>query len=824
MLECLESRFLPAQLISPTVLKYQDGDGDLVQATFSQPVLGTWDVNIIFQFNTGDASGSLSTPQQLRELNLSVVNNYSSPGLSVDLHVVQKGRHGDGLVNVGKLTTYAQSLGTVTIQGDLGEYQLWSPGYGVPGIQLLEVRSLGQKGPKNGETSLSSVAYGYVGTIHVLGNASGDLLHQLYRNDPATEEIGTLDIGGSFRGALWTDHGIGTVHIGKNLDGSDRAKSFISQYHSPGEMTIGGAVDTFRVDGSIIGGADFSSGSVTIFQDSNPTHYVQSFQVGGGVIGGAGAVSGYIQIAGIVQSCTINGSIRGGTEPETGALSAQGMGTLTIGGSVTGNKGVQSGYIGIGDFSPFPLIINIKGALKGGAGDHSGYLHSTPGAQSLSIGGITGSSGNDSGEVQIWNGCDQFNLLGGLKGGSGSSSGSVTLYNLFPDQAMNQSLLVKGDIRGGSGDFSGWMQVVKPDTNIQITGSVIGGAGANSGELIAASGRAMDEPFLAWSQLSVGGSIRGGSNSQSGVIIGNSNVGPVAIHGSIVGGAGESSGQLSVLGTLPQVTLDRNITGGVGNQSGAIMAPHLDVATITGSIQGGSGPQSGGIQAQKYIGQVSIGGDLRAGSGNGSGYVSVSGTEDNPFLQSITINGSIRSGLISSTGDIGSVVVHHSILGSASHHAIIEADGVEQADGVPFQPATLASVTIAQDVFWTDFLIGTKNSIADDVASVGNLSVGRNWGSNNLIVGFGAGNDGQYGTNDDVQWNANVPSLVDQIFIQGKIANTSGSTSTYLLLAGQFNSLNINGQPQSLNAGSGNDDFYLAPRMHLLEKFTVMPM
>src|SRR5829696_1892052 len=52
-LERLESRDVPATLVSPTTVTYQDADGDHVRVTLSKPLLTPDTVNGAFQFDVG---------------------------------------------------------------------------------------------------------------------------------------------------------------------------------------------------------------------------------------------------------------------------------------------------------------------------------------------------------------------------------------------------------------------------------------------------------------------------------------------------------------------------------------------------------------------------------------------------------------------------------------------------------------------------------------------------------------------------------------------------------------------------------------------------
>lgn len=64
-LEALESRWMPATLVSPSQITYLDGDP--VRVTFSNPILTSLSVaNNIFKFNSGDVnSGDVAQQSRL---------------------------------------------------------------------------------------------------------------------------------------------------------------------------------------------------------------------------------------------------------------------------------------------------------------------------------------------------------------------------------------------------------------------------------------------------------------------------------------------------------------------------------------------------------------------------------------------------------------------------------------------------------------------------------------------------------------------------------------------------------------------------------------
>src|SRR4051812_35727143 len=92
--EALEGRLVPATLVSPTVLTYQDVDGDTVTVRISKPVLNSGNVNQVFTF------GSNSAQQQLQAINLPA----TAAGAAVTVTAVRSAANGgNGFANVGRV-------------------------------------------------------------------------------------------------------------------------------------------------------------------------------------------------------------------------------------------------------------------------------------------------------------------------------------------------------------------------------------------------------------------------------------------------------------------------------------------------------------------------------------------------------------------------------------------------------------------------------------------------------------------------------------------------------------------------------------------------
>ena len=121
-LERLETREVPATLVSPTTLTYQDFDGDDVKVVFSKPILGsTMIANSIFTFDTSNVSGGNATKQQLQTIDLTVLAVGVTTGTTITTTATRNAVNGgDGFAALGQINASSLNLGLVKIDGDLG--------------------------------------------------------------------------------------------------------------------------------------------------------------------------------------------------------------------------------------------------------------------------------------------------------------------------------------------------------------------------------------------------------------------------------------------------------------------------------------------------------------------------------------------------------------------------------------------------------------------------------------------------------------------------------------------------------------------------------
>lgn len=352
--EALEPRWMPATLVSPIQLTYQDIDGDPVRVTFSKPILTSLTVaNDIFTFNNGDVDNSNVAQQQLWEIDLTGMPGAANTDITVELDLGMPGGT-DTRANVGFINASGLQLGKVNVRGDLGRILVGNGALPTPALKKLRVGSLGVQGRSTQAPggNLDTVITGAVGKFIVNENVQDAYVKLL---SAATSGLDRLSIGVSLIG------------------GNDA---------SSGRFDISGPIGTLDIGGNVVGG----SGGVTgaIFANEG----IDKLTIAGSVLGGAGSTSGFIRAGGKIKEASIGGDILASTTAGefSGTLAANKIDSLLIGGSLRGGPSVASGRISVGREIG---ALTIGGSLLGGAGPLSGRVESRDGSLGdVTIGGL----------------------------------------------------------------------------------------------------------------------------------------------------------------------------------------------------------------------------------------------------------------------------------------------------------------------------------------------------------------------------------------------------------------------------------------------------
>jgi hypothetical protein len=338
--------------------------------------------------------------------------------------------------------------------------------------------------------------------------------------------------------------------------------------------------------------------------------------------------------------------------------------------------------------------------------------------------------------------------------------------------------------------------------------------------------------------LTIGGALRGISNSQPGQVQLSGSLGKATI-GQIVGGSGDLSGSIS--STLPagltigSVRVLDGILGGSGDNSGTIIARSINFvgvgtnsasgqsgiiggsgdgsgSIVSGSIgsavigssahdaviKGGDGESSGVLNGRGGLGNVKVFGDIVGGDGDKSGGILAGALGQNDSvavvgsLNSVRIIGSViggsgtTSGSIFSTGNIKSVSISEAVSGGTGSNS-----GGVNARG------SLDSLTV-----------GASNTDSETGVLGGS-------GLNSGLINV-SGNLGKATVHGDVRGGVgsssgafNVAGIIGSLTITGNLegGTTAGTTKSGSITATQVNHLSIKG---NLVGGSGDSSGLIA--------------
>jgi hypothetical protein len=366
------------------------------------------------------------------------------------------------------------------------------------------------------------------------------------------------------------------------------------------------------------------------------------------------------------------------------------LGTAVIGGGIEGGPGQYSGNIGgysnptggLGTFSKIGTVI-VKGSVPddphpnpapgmagtsilGGSGAESGgIIGVTVGSVSIA-GDVDGGIGTGSGFVQGALTLQKVNIAGSLLGGnfaSGSPS-EAAAAGVISGKTIG-SVTIGGNLYGGSGIASGEIFSIGAIQKVVVMGSLGGGTAGTS------------------STLGFAGSIRGHT------------LGSVTVMGSVIGGnmvagdpnqAANNGAVIASDTSIGSIYIGGDITGGSGLNSAGITSgtgiTTLNIAGANGLI-GGSGSSSGDINAGTNLGSLIIRNNVNGGSGDNSGVVQVGN-----LLSSIAIGGNLDGGTADNTGVIAVLgvlnkgLINGNIVGSDSGTTLLTNTGYLQANAI----------------------------------------------------------------------------------------------------------------------------------------------
>lgn len=295
-------------------------------------------------------------------------------------------------------------------------------------------------------------------------------------------------------------------------------------------------------------------------------------------------------------------------------------------------------------------------------------------------------------------------------------------------------LIVKTDMAAGFSVLGG----LGTPQNGTLGSAFIGGdmvnVGSSSGSAIRAEGSI--------GKVTIIGSMRGETGSGSDVLItAGGDIRALAVTGSVIGG-NDITGYVSAKGKIGTVTIGGDLRGGTGNESGFIEGKlGIKSVTVRGSIVGGGGANSGYLTAGTDLGTVKVGGDIKGGTAEAAGGIHADGN-----IGTVTVGRSLLGGTALSAGAITAFKLDGlSTIASVKIGGNVEG-GSGESSGQIYAKTFLAQVTIA------GFLKGgsatESGSVAvfsntPDAKGIGRVTVGMDieggsaTASGSIFTGFG---------------------------------------------------------------------------------------
>jgi hypothetical protein len=697
---------------------------------------------------------------------------------------------GDGLANIGYLDAHNLRLGVVSISGDVGKISAGTDSATVA-IKSLTVGSHGEFGTATGAPDILSIAAGTVPTLSVKGNVAGNF---------EGTNIGTVTIGGSLLGSTIVKSA--TIHSSLTMGAVKIAGSIVGNANSSAVISAGTTLGSVTIGGSLNGGdASGLAGQITAGTS------IGAVKIGGDLTGGAYNDTGKISSDGTIASVSIGGSLRGGLSNDCGQIFAGvKLGPVTIGGDIDGLGGMHSASL----LSDTEIVsVSVHGSIIGGPSEQTGGIFSKK-IGNVTIGGsLTGGLGKESGRIRADTSLGNVTIGGSIVGGNDADLSDAVV------QAQNSGTIdcggavgtvkVGGGLVGGNAFFAGRIDAATTIAGVNIGGSIVGGLGGFTGCVtsgstigpvkvgfdvqggIGAGGGEITSHGLLTS-VTIGGSLLGGQGG--GAIIGAA-AGAIVIRGSVVGGVSADAGYIKSSGGLGSMQLGGSLIGGDFNNTGTITAQGAGAITIHGDILGGNAfgttvSDTGSIHV-KRLASLTVGGSIQAGRQDFGGTLA-------------------HSGAVQADLDIGPVMVKGSLLGSGTTLAVIT------AGGAMFPTATLdvaiKSVTIGGNVerAWILGGVNVNFGAIDGNAQIGAVSVGGDWIASTMESG-GTSTDGFFGDANDAEYNGGTISKIASIRIKGHVLGEPGTNQTFGFFAGQIGSFSYNGLTLALTPGAHNDPF-----------------
>jgi hypothetical protein len=867
-IELLENRIAPAALfLNSKSASFSDSDGDIVTVSFSKPILTQANLASVLSDGPTPAIDLTGLGKDAKGLNLAHLS-----GISFS---VKKGASGDGFASIAsinasgidlssisgsKVSLGSLSVGDATV--DPSTKVLSDPTPKSPALGALNVRAFGATpgaplfiNPRTAsytDTGGDIVTVSFSKAVLTPGNVAGVFVQG------GDGGLQTLDLTG-----------VGKTAAGVSLaQGANISFSLKKGLDSAGKPTVGdgfasvGAINASGLDLGTITGAKIRLGSLSVGDAtmdgttkvvSDPTPKtaplgslnVASFGVAGAPRWINAKTATYTDAGGDVVTVSLS----------KGLLTPGNVASVLVQG---GDGGLQKlDLTAVGKNAAGTSLAqgaNVTVAVKKATGDgmaHIGFIN----AQGIDLGAVSAPQ-SDLGRILVGDGVDavldnigspyadgiidatpksaairSLSVASMGTQGLASQGGAGDLASVFYGEVG--TLAIKGDVLDAS------LAIRQSFSKITIGGSLVGhdqpGQGSIKAE-IAANQTELNSLVLLPSQnsgsLSIGGSVTGGSASETGYISTGlfGSVRSISIGGSLNGGTGSQTGKIVTgrFGELVSLGIKGSINGGAGLESGYVEAGRqFGNISIGGGVQGGSANSSGGISSIRATGSITVGGNIQGGDISAEGVtLSKSGFLAVNFVEGrngVLVKGSVIAGkndtttsVASETGAVStyqarSVTVIGSVIGNVGLGGKVNSASI--LAGAESSVFAEGNIDVRGDVANSRIVCGLpvsdnfKTTYGDFSCVIGSIKIGGNLTSSDISSGVASGPNGVFGDADDyigiTQAGPNIASIAS-IVVKGRV---SGAVA---IQAQEIGKITLGGVAVALAKGRSNDDLVIS--------------
>ncbi len=453
----------------------------------------------------GDASGRISAGTLLKSVTIkgSLVGGDDQDG-PAQPQIESGGNIGQVKITRDVVGGSAGNSGSILASGDISTIKIGGSVLGGDGFQSGEIRAIGKisnvtikgdmiggDGGNSGSLQSSGGAMSRLKIGGALIGAEGGYFNEGGGSDTVAVSGPVIDRGAeNLSSQVYARDGIRILQIGEGMIGGDGFRSgsvgangFIRSAQIGGSIvggdgTYSGVLSaegylSVRIAGNVVGGGTSRSGAVYSSDD------VGGISIAGSLLGGTADATGRVVVEGALRTLTIKGDIRGGTDESfqngltranpfdtfaPGSISAQSLGTVTIGGSITAAKtpGLDTAVI---VSSTTIGQLKIKGDITGSA-DSAVVI-------------VAGSTPDDArksttiGKVDIGGTASHFNLLAGFSSLENLTSGAAEIGKVSIKGDLLESNIVAGVAPGDDGFWGTADDAVGAQTTSSRIASVI---------------------------------------------------------------------------------------------------------------------------------------------------------------------------------------------------------------------------------------------------------------------------------------------------------------------------------------------------------------